>query len=78
MKNNKNNFALYALIIGLLLTASAQAAIYNGHNYQLTTSAGSWVQAEAAAVALGGHLVTINNAAEQNFIVTTFFAGTEC
>lgn len=44
----------------------------NGHLYQLTAVAGDWTSAEAQAVALGGHLVSINSAAEQQFIVNNF------
>jgi hypothetical protein len=38
----------------------------------LTSTSGSWVAAEAEAVALGGHLVSINSAAENAFLVSTF------
>jgi Ca2+-binding RTX toxin-like protein len=44
---------------------------YNGHSY-LLSNAGTWTEAEAQAVSLGGHLVTINDQAEQNWIRTTF------
>jgi serine/threonine protein kinase len=45
----------------------------NGHNYFLLES-NSWTGSEAVAVALGGHLVTINDAAEQAWVVSTFAA----
>jgi hypothetical protein len=40
--------------------------------YQLTSSPVTWLQAEAEAVALGGHLVTINNADEQSLLIQLF------
>ena len=45
---------------------------YNGNDYQLTSSAQSWEQAQAEAVSLGGNLVTINNAAEETWLTQTF------
>ena len=61
------------LLLGCLITAvSAQAINYNGHQYELVQ--GTWTEAEAAAVALGGHLVTINDAAEEAFLQTAFGA----
>jgi len=43
----------------------------NGHVYYLL-SPGTWGQSETAAAALGGHLVTINNAAENTWVRATF------
>src|SRR5262249_28963539 len=45
---------------------------YGGHYYALTSSAENWAAAEAEAVARGGHLVTINSAAEQTFLKNAF------
>ncbi|MFN6159355.1 MAG: lectin-like protein, partial [Dolichospermum sp.] len=44
---------------------------YNGSQY-LLTNFGTWEQAQAQALSLGGNLVTINTAAEQNFLVSAF------
>jgi Ca2+-binding RTX toxin-like protein len=44
---------------------------YNGNKY-LLTSHGTWQQAQAQAQSLGGNLVTINNQAEQDWLVSTF------
>jgi serine/threonine protein kinase len=47
---------------------------WNGHLYALTTGATDWDSAEAEAVARGGHLITINDAAEQEFVVRQFLS----
>jgi Ca2+-binding RTX toxin-like protein len=44
---------------------------YNGNTYLLST-AGTWQQAQAQARSLGGNLVTVNNQAEQDWLVSTF------
>jgi hypothetical protein len=44
----------------------------NGHQYTLTEIPSSWSDAENEAVAAGGHLVTINNAAEQAWLQGRF------
>ncbi|MFM5900237.1 MAG: lectin-like protein [Dolichospermum sp.] len=44
---------------------------YNGSQYTLT-SYGTWEQAQSQALSLGGNLVTINTAAEQDWLVSTF------
>jgi hypothetical protein len=51
--------------------------IYSGHTYELTSFASSWTQAEAEAVARGGHLVAINTPEEQSFLNQTFLSGTD-
>jgi hypothetical protein len=43
----------------------------NGHGYYLLEQS-TWVEAEAAAQILGGHLVTLRNAAEQEWAFTNF------
>lgn len=43
----------------------------NEHEYYLLEPA-TWTDSEAAAVTLGGHLVTVNDAAEENWIFNTF------
>ncbi len=43
----------------------------NGHNYYLLGPVW-WTNAEAQAISLGGHLVTINDAAENTWIYNTF------
>lgn len=71
----------HGLIIGALLMAGADAfaAIIwrvedggNGHSYTLTSQRSGWLEVEAEAQSLGGHLVSINSAEEQQFIVERF------
>ena len=40
----------------------------NNHYYLRASVAASWAQAEAFAVAFGGHLVSIGSAEENNFV----------
>ena len=63
-----------ALTLGLAGTAAADYTwfSYGGHNYALSNNGVGWVTAEAEAVSLGGHLVTINNQSEQNWLMATF------
>ncbi|MBI4661455.1 MAG: immunoglobulin domain-containing protein [Verrucomicrobia bacterium] len=61
---NRSNFQLAVL-------SSPMPNPANGHIYYLLDASG-WTNSEAAAVALGGHLVTINNSAEQTFVFSSF------
>ena len=58
--------------ISLLSTPTVADYYYNGHTYFLTDSRLSWFDAEAEARAWGGHLVTINDYLEQNWLADTF------
>ena len=66
--------------VGTLVAAtSAPAAVLtgpvtnpaNGHDYFLLTQ-DTWTNSEAEAVTLGGHLATINDAAENAYVFNTF------
>ena len=50
-----------------------QTATYEGHTYHLLQRS-LFAEAEAEAILLGGHLVTIDSEAENQFIVDTFGA----
>ena len=43
---------------------------YNGHQYRMTTPM-TWLEADAQAVAVDGHLVTINDPAENQWLLET-------
>lgn len=45
--------------------------IHEGHTYYLLENA-TWTASEAEAITLGGHLVTINDAAENAWLLDTF------
>src|SRR5262249_41355326 len=47
----------------------------NGHYYAVSLTTSNWLDAEAQAVSLGGHLVTITSQAEQTFIENHFLSG---
>jgi Ca2+-binding RTX toxin-like protein len=58
-------------------TQWAEADGGNGHFYGLTGAAVNWSEAEAEAAALGGHLASIANLQEQQFLNATFLAGAD-
>lgn len=50
---------------------------HGDHWYSLTSEPGSWDDAEAEAASLGGHLVAIGDAEEQEFLERTFLSGND-
>ena len=62
------------LCAGVVNAGVIHTATYNGHTYHLLDTDGTkwWLEAEAEAVSLGGHLVTINDAAENQWVYDTF------
>jgi formylglycine-generating enzyme required for sulfatase activity len=59
------------MIDGVTLSGDWVRNPTNGHYYKLTASL-NWLQAEAQAVEMGGHLVTINDNNENAWLVSTF------
>ena len=64
--------AKIAIAQNTLANYDSVLASYNGKEYQLTSQASSWTEAQAEAVSLGGNLVVINDAAEQAWLRQTF------
>jgi hypothetical protein len=48
---------------------------YNGHSYYRSTGNAFWLNAKANCEAMGGHLVTVTTAAENNFIFNIWPSG---
>ena len=67
-------FATVLTLLAFSLPAAAQEWVYNpttGHHYTLTDSL-NWADAKTAADALDGYLATVNDAAEDAWIVENF------
>ena len=45
---------------------------YNGHSYYRSTGSMTWTSAKTACENMGGHLATVSNEAENNFLFTTW------
>src|SRR5262245_33577898 len=74
------NLLIWLLVIGITLFAASPKAYadwipFQGHLYMLTSNAADWFGAENAARLAGGHLVSINSAAEQAFLESAFLTG---
>ena len=48
---------------------------YNNHSYYRSTGSAVWTTAKTNCESMGGHLATISNAAENNFLYTTWPSG---
>jgi hypothetical protein len=57
------------------ITGFTSQTNYNGHSYYRSIGAATWTQAKAACENMGGHLVTISNADENNFIFNQWSSG---
>lgn len=82
-------FRRWGMMFGLLAAVASQGRAQtvipnservnpaNGHTYALLTQS-SWALAENTAMTLGGHLATINDAAEDQWVFNTYgmFGGT--
>lgn len=70
-----------ALAMCFMASTAANAAVsvtatdtFDGHTYYLL-STDTWTASESFATTLGGHLVTVNDAAENNWLINTAFNG---
>ena len=70
----KSSIILLLVTVTLAVPAYAQYDwhYYNGHLYALTLNWQPWVDNEAEAIATGGHLATVNDEAENMWLVNQF------
>jgi hypothetical protein len=57
------------------LTGFTSQNNYNGHSYYRSTGSMTWTDARQACINMGGHLVTVTTAAENNFIFNLWPSG---
>lgn len=58
-----------------LLSGFTSQTNYNGHSYYRSTGSMTWTAAKSACENMGGHLATVSNAAENNFLYNTWPSG---
>ncbi len=58
-----------------VLTGFTSQTNYNGHSYYRSVAASTWTVAKAACESMGGHLVTMSNAAENSFVYSQWNSG---
>lgn len=68
----KAAIAASVLVSGVANALSVEDTVVYGGNTYLLLSAGTWTESEAYAVSLGGHLVAVNDAAENTFLTNTW------
>jgi len=68
---------LFCLVVGSVCTGAlwADPVLFQGHYYQLTSSAKTWQGAQAEAESVNGNLVWIDSYEEQIFLERTFLVG---
>lgn len=57
------------------LTGFSNQTNYNGHSYYRSNTSSYWLDAKLACENMSGHLATISNAAEDNFLFSTWPTG---
>jgi len=57
------------------ITGFTSQTNYNGHSYYRSTTTAYWTDARTACANMGGHLVTMSNAAENTFVYNTWPSG---
>ena len=57
------------------ITGFTSQTNYNGHSYYRSTSSSTWTNAKSTCESMGGHLVTMSNAAENSFVFNTWPSG---
>ncbi len=72
MKKISLSIMALLMVAGLSTCSYAVPVFYGANGHWYATVSGNWTTAEANSIALGGHLVTINNAAEESWLRTTF------
>ena len=57
------------------ITGFTSQTNYNGHSYYRSTSSATWTNAKSNCEAMGGHLATVPDAGENNFLFNTWPSG---
>ena len=58
-----------------VITGFTSQTNYNGHSYYRSVAASTWTVSKAACESMGGHLVTMSNAAENAFVYSQWNSG---
>jgi hypothetical protein len=63
------------IMLGVLVASNSNAALtgpfaFDGHDYYVVTNCQNWQQAEDQALGLGGHLVSISDSDENDFVAS--------
>jgi len=58
-----------------VMTGFTSQTNYNGHSYYRSTTSAFWSNSKTACEAMGGHLATISNSAENSFLFNTWPSG---